>query len=45
LLAAQITEAKKLYPQVTIEEPLLYEIASYCLEVGIDEHRGNIITM
>ena len=45
LLAAQIDKARKLYPQVTIEEPLLYEIASYCLEVGIDGHRGDIITM
>jgi len=44
-LAARIHRAVALYPQVTIDRPLLYEIASYCLDVGVDGHRGDIIIM
>lgn len=44
-LAAQIEVARQLYPKVTIEQPLLYEIASYCLDVGVDGHRGDIIIL
>jgi magnesium chelatase subunit I len=44
-LVAQIEAARQLYPQVTIDQPLLYEIASYCLDVGVDGHRGDIIIL
>lgn len=44
-LVAQIEAARQLYPQVSIDQPLLYEIASYCLDVGVDGHRGDIIIL
>jgi magnesium chelatase subunit I len=44
-LAGRILEAKALYPQVTAETSLLYEIAQYCLDVGVDGHRGDIIIL
>ncbi|MBW1722882.1 MAG: magnesium chelatase ATPase subunit I, partial [Deltaproteobacteria bacterium] len=31
--------------EVTIDRKLLYEIASYCLDVGVDGHRGDIIIL
>ena len=44
-LAQRILKAKELYPQVTAERPLLFEIARYCLDVGVDGHRGDIIML
>lgn len=44
-LVERIKHAIDLYPKVTMERPLLYEIASYCLEVGVDGHRGDIIIL
>jgi magnesium chelatase subunit I len=44
-LAERILEAKTLYPQVTVDKSLLYEIAQYCLDVGVDGHRGDIIIL
>jgi len=44
-LSKRIERAIVLYPQVTIERPLLFEIASYCLDVGVDGHRGDIIIL
>ncbi|MDD3581008.1 MAG: ATP-binding protein [Desulfobacca sp.] len=44
-LVEKIARAMELYPQVIIDSPLLYEIASYCLEVGVDGHRGDIIIL
>ena len=44
-LVAKIKQAVELYPKVVIERPLLFDIASYCLEVGVDGHRGDIIIM
>ena len=44
-LAQRILGAQDLYPKVHIEEKLLFEIALYCLEVGVDGHRGDIIML
>ncbi|CCK82360.1 ATP-binding protein [Desulfobacula toluolica] len=44
-LSQKIEQAMDLYPRVTIERPLLYEIASFCLDVGVDGHRGDIIIL
>jgi magnesium chelatase subunit I len=44
-LAERILEAKALYAQVTVEKTMLYEIAQYCLDVGVDGHRGDIIIL
>uniref|UniRef100_A0A7C3V7G6 Mg-protoporphyrin IX chelatase n=1 Tax=Desulfobacca acetoxidans TaxID=60893 RepID=A0A7C3V7G6_9BACT len=44
-LVAQIETARQFYPRVTIGQPLLYEIASYCLDVGVDGHRGDIVIL
>ena len=44
-LADRILKAKELYPQVVCERSLLYEIAEYCLDVGVDGHRGDIIIL
>ncbi len=45
LLVEKIEQAIALYPQVTISRERLYEIASYCLDVGVDGHRGDIIIL
>ena len=45
LLADKIVRARKLYPQVACPRKLLYEIASFCLDVGVDGHRGDIIIL
>jgi len=34
-----------LYPEVTISRKLLLEVVRYCVEVGVDGHRGDIIMM
>ncbi len=44
-LVDRIEKARDLYPRVTIDHMLLYEIASYCLDVGVDGHRGDIIIL
>ena len=44
-LADRILKAKELYPQVVCHRSLLYEIAQYCLDVGVDGHRGDIIIL
>ena len=45
LLAQRIREAQALYPKVTIQRELLFEIARYSLDVGTDGHRGDIIIL
>lgn len=44
-LANKITHAVALYPKVTIARELLFEIAAYCLDVGVDGHRGDIVLL
>jgi magnesium chelatase subunit I len=44
-LADRILTAKSLYPRVTVAKDRLYEIAQYCLDVGVDGHRGDIIML
>jgi magnesium chelatase subunit I len=44
-LVEKIKKAIDLYPQVTINQPALFEIANYCLDVGVDGHRGDIIIL
>jgi magnesium chelatase subunit I len=41
----KIEKAIDLYPDVSIARELLFEIAGYCLEVGVDGHRGDIIML
>jgi magnesium chelatase subunit I len=45
MLVEKIRNAIDLYPQVTIARELLYDIADYCLDVGVDGHRGDIIIL
>lgn len=44
-LVRRIQTAMDRYPHVTIDRELLYEIASCCLDVGVDGHRGDIIIL
>jgi magnesium chelatase subunit I len=44
-LAASIKEAVERYPSVTVARELLFDIASYCIDVGVDGHRGDIIML
>lgn len=44
-LADAITAAIIRYPSVTVDRELLFEIANYCIEVGVDGHRGDIIML
>ena len=44
-LVSKIKRAIALYPEVTIERSLLFDIVSYCLEVGVDGHRADIIML
>lgn len=44
-LTERILQAKGIYHQVTISKDKLYEIAHYCLDVGVDGHRGDIIML
>ena len=44
-LAKQIEVATALYPKVTIARDLMFEIAAFCLDVGVDGHRGDIIML
>ncbi|MDR0550255.1 MAG: ATP-binding protein [Deltaproteobacteria bacterium] len=43
-LATTIQKAQKLLPEVKVSREILYDIASLCLEVGVDGHRGDIVT-
>lgn len=45
VLVEKISTAIALYPQVSIARELLFEIAGYCLDVGVDGHRGDIIIL
>ena len=45
VLARRIIKARELYPKVEVDRPLLFEIAQYCLDVGVDGHRGDIIIL
>jgi len=44
-LVARIEAARKLYANVTVDRSILFDIASYCLEVGVDGHRADIIML
>ena len=44
-LALRIIKARELYPKVEVDRPQLFEIAQYCLDVGVDGHRGDIIIL
>jgi len=44
-LVASIKNAVELYPEVQIARERLLDIAKYCLEVGVDGHRGDIIIL
>lgn len=44
-IAASIVNAMELYPSVGIGRDLLFDIASYCIDVGVDGHRGDIIML
>lgn len=44
-LTEKILQAKQLFPRVTVTKKILYTIAEYCLETGVDGHRGDIITL
>ncbi len=44
-LVQNIERAKFLYPNVEISRERLLDIAKYCLEVGVDGHRGDIIIL
>lgn len=45
MLADEIGRAMALYPSVSVPRELLFEIAAYCLDVGVDGHRGDIIML
>ena len=44
-ISDKIMKAKAIYPEVIAKKELLYEIARYCIEVGVDGHRGDIIML
>lgn len=44
-LVDRIEAARRLYPEVTISREELFTIADFCLNVGVDGHRGDIIMM
>jgi len=44
-LVERIEAARSLYPKVTIKRDELFNIADFCLKVGVDGHRGDIIMM
>lgn len=44
-LVDRIRRARELYPSVSVSRENLMAIANYCLEVGVDGHRGDIIIM
>lgn len=44
-LVERIEAARQRYPQVTIDREELFTIADFCLDVGVDGHRGDIIML
>jgi magnesium chelatase subunit I len=44
-LSKQILGARTRYEQVSVARERLFEIAQYCLAVGVDGHRGDIIIL
>ncbi len=44
-LVERIEAARRLYPEVVIDLKSLFTIADFCLDVGVDGHRGDIIMM
>ncbi len=44
-ISEKIDTAIKIYPEVEIDRAMLFEIASFCLDVGVDGHRGDIIIL
>ncbi|MEW6521669.1 MAG: ATP-binding protein [Thermodesulfobacteriota bacterium] len=44
-LVERIEAARHLYPEVSIDREELFTIADFCLNVGVDGHRGDIIMM
>jgi magnesium chelatase subunit I len=44
-LVERLEAARSLYPDVTISREELFAIADFCLTVGVDGHRGDIIMM
>ncbi len=44
-LSQRIKNAMEILPEVEIDRSLLFEIANYCLEVGVDGHRADIIML
>ena len=44
-LAQRIEDAMARCPGVTVDRPMLFEIANYCLDVGVDGHRGDIVML
>lgn len=44
-LVERIAMARKLYSSVSVSRENLMAIAQYCLEVGVDGHRGDIIIL
>jgi magnesium chelatase subunit I len=45
LVVERIQKAIDLYPEVKIDRSLQFDIVSYCLDVGVDGHRGDIIML
>jgi magnesium chelatase subunit I len=44
-IVEKIRNAMDLYPRITVDRSILMEIARYCLDVGVDGHRGDIVTL
>lgn len=44
-IATLIERATKLYPRVSVERELLFDIANLCIQVGVDGHRGDIVML
>ncbi len=44
-LSKKIIQAQQNLQNVSIDRKLLFTIAEYCLETGVDGHRGDIITL
>ena len=44
-LVERIAKVRDLLPEVEITRDLMLEIARYCLDVGVDGHRGDIIIL
>ena len=44
-LSERIRRAVRVYPKVQASRDLFFQIASHCLSIGVDGHRGDIITL